>query len=168
MRSLPNPAPYVSANISTWLKNHKGAIDANEAAFISHIKDLVSLSESKSSIRRLFEQRLLIPLRHAIQKKDENADHHVITCSDDIVDNIATGSMLLCTTGLFLTPMWVLQALADSTLKLVVITAFAIAWLGFLSASGFGKPAEKLAAMAGYIAVLVVFLQVETPGEGSR
>ncbi|EXL78953.1 hypothetical protein FOPG_06936 [Fusarium oxysporum f. sp. conglutinans race 2 54008] len=166
------PAPkWNLRNLRTWFSNNPGAIMESESAFLTHNDELISIWKEKPPLRRVFEQYFVSSYGEVMGlfKKDaRRMESHDRTTtyiySDAAIDNFAFVVMLATTLVMLIAPMWILQNLSSANGKLGVITAFAIVWLGLVSYAANGRPFEKLAVTAGYLAVLVVFLQFGGPG----
>ncbi len=62
--------------------------------------------------------------------------------------------------GMLIGPLWWLQNLSNSEVRLGVITGFLFAFMALLSILTVAKPFEVLAATAAYGALLMVFMQL--------
>ncbi|EWY92239.1 hypothetical protein FOYG_05820 [Fusarium oxysporum NRRL 32931] len=166
------PAPkWNLRNLRTWFSNNPGAIMESESAFLMHNDELISIWKEKPPLRRLFEQYFVSSYGEVMglfKKDGRRMDSHdratTYIYSDTAIDNFAFVVMLATTLVMLIAPMWILQNLSSANGKLGVITAFAIVWLGLVSYAAHGRPFEKLAVTAGYLAILVVFLQFGGPG----
>ncbi|KAI0548392.1 hypothetical protein F4679DRAFT_322579 [Xylaria curta] len=166
MRRL-SPAPDRNVrNIKMWLKNNNGAILKEETEFIQHRDDLISISTPKSTLRHWFEDRVikLAFIRDLFRRKSSQLgayDHtSIYTFSDDAVNTFGSLAVFVAALVMLITPLWILQSLEKLQTKLAVITVFVIAFVAFLAVTTPGRAFERLAATAGYSAVLVVFLQL--------
>ena len=70
---------------------------------------------------------------------------------------------------MLLTPLWLLQSSIGSGYNsewniLTIVTAFIIAFAILLSMVAVAQPFEVLAATAAYSAVLMVYMQINSPG----
>ncbi|KAI1172668.1 hypothetical protein F4777DRAFT_495460 [Nemania sp. FL0916] len=170
MRRL-SPAPERNIkNLETWFDNNEGAIMEAEKEFIEHRDELISMSSPKSMARKWFEDQILLRadmglrfLRKkrgqysALGSRDEKSTH---VFSDQAMDTLESLAVFLAALVMLVGPLWILERLDTLQRKLIVITVFVFLCLGFLSLATLGRPFEKLAATAGYSAVLVVFLQL--------
>ncbi|ENH75749.1 hypothetical protein FOC1_g10003911 [Fusarium oxysporum f. sp. cubense race 1] len=168
---MPQRASLIADIAQKLETNNPGAIMESESAFLTHNDELISIWKEKPPLRRVFEQYFVSSYGEVMGlfKKDARRmeSHDRATTyiySDAAIDNFAFVVMLATTLVMLIAPMWILQNLSSANGKLGVITAFAIVWLGLVSYAANGRPFEKLAVTAGYLAVLVVFLQFGGPG----
>ncbi|KAK8106827.1 uncharacterized protein PG998_008840 [Apiospora kogelbergensis] len=156
-------------NLQAWVYNNKGAITDSETEFIKHVDELVAISQPKSTLRHWFELRIVYGTRsclglfrrappHAKMSSRDQEDTYLF--SQQSLDAFSGIAIFVAALAMLITPLWILQTLQDLRLKLAVITVFAVVCLAFLTFATLGRPFERLAATAGYLAVLVVFLQV--------
>ncbi|KAK8014842.1 hypothetical protein PG990_008138 [Apiospora arundinis] len=157
-------------NVRNWFRNNRGAIMENESTFANHEAELLSVAGGDGSstvARRFFQNKVLYPIgkstnfftkqpRFMTPRDAKNV--HVF--SDEAVEKVVTASLFFAAVLMLITPLWALQALQSLQLKLGVITVFIVVFLGFLTYCTTGRAFERLAATAGYCAVLVVFLQL--------
>ncbi|OTA98109.1 hypothetical protein M426DRAFT_17752 [Hypoxylon sp. CI-4A] len=155
-------------NIRRWLASNRGAIMEDETLFINHHDDLVSGSVEKSALRGFFEDQVVLrtktflglfrtPPPPSLSPRDRDDTYHF---SDQAVDTFASIAVFITALVMLIAPLWILQAVENNRTKLAVITFFVVICLLFLSFATLGRPFERLAATAGYSAVLVVFLQL--------
>ncbi|KAH6682598.1 hypothetical protein B0J14DRAFT_573949 [Halenospora varia] len=163
-------------NVHTWLfTNFPGVIMDDEADFIRHEDDLVSIIRAeKSPTRTLFEDWVLFRVK-AIRRFFEKTENDSIceadkqtrkSVSEERLDVFSSLSILTVGLALFIAPLWILQTLNVFRWKLLVITIFVILFMTILTFSTIGRPFEVLATTAGYSAVMVVFLQFGTAQVG--
>ncbi|KAI3337187.1 hypothetical protein HD806DRAFT_542893 [Xylariaceae sp. AK1471] len=88
----------------------------------------------------------------------------IYTGSDEAIDIFGSVAVFVAASAMLIAPLWILQSLDTPQSRLMVITIFAVVCLAFLSVATLGRPFERLAATAGYSAVLVVFLQLGPDG----
>lgn len=62
---------------------------------------------------------------------------------------------------MLLAPMWWLDHVSDSEVRLGIITVFLTAFVGVMSTATVHRPFEVVAASAAYAAVLMVFMQID-------
>ncbi|KAK8131107.1 hypothetical protein PG984_007545 [Apiospora sp. TS-2023a] len=153
-------------------ENHPGAIMPKESAFPDHEAELLSIPSGGGTVaRRFFENSVLYPIgkstslftktpRFMTPRDAKNV--HIF--SDETTEAVATAGTFLVAALMLITPLWILQAIKSAQLKLGVITIFIVVFLGFLTYATTGRAFERLAATAGYCAVLVVFLQIGNDG----
>ncbi|KAI1135031.1 hypothetical protein F5Y05DRAFT_396329 [Hypoxylon sp. FL0543] len=155
-------------NIESWFANNQGAINDEETSFIKHRDDLVSGCKEKSLLRMIFEDQIVLRSKTflGLFKKEPpptmslHDQSKTYQFSDQDIDAFGSVAIFIAALMMLIAPLWILQALVDIHAKLAVITVFIVACLFFLSFAIVGKPFERLAATAGYSAVLVVFLQL--------
>ncbi|KAK3350325.1 hypothetical protein B0T25DRAFT_570888 [Lasiosphaeria hispida] len=114
----------------------------DEQRFVHETEELISFSKLKS------------PIRPALREAHRSGVAPSLARQIHSSHNAGRGSLM------FIAPLWILQALGEIHHKLGVITAFTVVWLGILIYGTQGKVFEKLAAVAGYVAILMVFLQI--------
>ncbi|KAI0450227.1 hypothetical protein F5B21DRAFT_442739 [Xylaria acuta] len=165
-RLFPAPDRNVR-NLQTWFENNEGAILKEETEFIQHRDELISISTPKSTLRQWFEDRIVtrtdvmgVFKRHARLKPEAYGQTSVYTFSDDAVNTFGSLAVFAAALVMLITPLWILQSLHVLQKKLAAITVFIVVFLAFLTVTTPGRPFERLAATAGYSAVLVVFLQL--------
>lgn len=83
------------------------------------------------------------------------------------IDKIVTCAIIVIGLAMLLVPLWLLQYYTsegmDTRPKLGIITAFLIAFAALFSIVTVARPFEVLAATAAYGAVLMVFMQLQSP-----
>ncbi|KAK6854675.1 hypothetical protein PG995_009768 [Apiospora arundinis] len=159
-------------NVRNWFRNNEGAIMPNESTFTDHEAELLSISNGSSTFaRRFFQNSVVYPFGRATNLFTKQPRfmsprdaRHVHVFSDESVETVVTVSLFLAAILMLISPLWILQALQSMQLKLGVITVFIVVFLGFLTYCTTGRAFERLAATAGYCAVLVVFLQLGDTG----
>ncbi|KAK8045469.1 hypothetical protein PG993_005493, partial [Apiospora rasikravindrae] len=155
-------------NVRNWFRNNHGAIMLNESTFLNHEAELLSLSSGSSTFaRRFFQNNVLHPIGKATKLFTKpprfmtpRDAKHVHVFSDESTETVVTASLFFAAVLMLITPLWILQAIQSMQLKLGVITAFIVVFLGFLTYATTGRAFERLAATAGSCAVLVVFPQI--------
>ncbi|KAH7305584.1 hypothetical protein B0I35DRAFT_444067 [Stachybotrys elegans] len=166
LKDIPTAPKRNANNIKAWFSANLGAIMEEETRFIQHQSDLISGHIPKSALRRYFEHCVLFwssTLPRALPKPPTSStDEHgeMSLFSDQGIDSLGSVAVLVAALFMLIAPLWILHALTSIRLKLAVITSFVVVCLMFLSLATLGRPFERLAATAGYAAVLVVFLQV--------
>ncbi|KAI8633267.1 hypothetical protein F5Y19DRAFT_294844 [Xylariaceae sp. FL1651] len=174
-RLFPAPERNVQ-NLKTWFENNEGAIMEAETQFIQHRDELVSMSAQKSALRQWFEDQVVYRTHTKFGMFKKQAQSSSIlstqdqkstyTVSDEAIDIFGSFAVFVAALTMLVTPLWILQSLDTLQQKLIVITIFIMICLAFLSLATLGRPFESLAATAGYSAVLVVFLQLGSGGNG--
>ncbi|CAJ2505014.1 Uu.00g124080.m01.CDS01 [Anthostomella pinea] len=154
------------SNIQAWHRNHDDrAINANELRYLDQEEDLVCLvNKNKTPLGRLIDSsprmRTLPLWQHRARDVPGYDAPYVAYYSDKRMDAFASGTIFFIGATMLVTPIWVLQALANPVMKLAVITTFVLLFLMVLSFAMVAKPFEALGATAAYAAVLMVFLQL--------
>ncbi|KAI0148255.1 hypothetical protein F4776DRAFT_306666 [Hypoxylon sp. NC0597] len=155
-------------NIESWFLRNSGAIVEEESRFIKHYADLVSGNKEKSSLRDFFENQIILRTtallglfkRQAPPSMSSRDQKEVYHFSDQAIDTFGSITVLVSAILMLIVPLWVLQAIENIQWKLAIITFFVVTCLLFLTLATLGRPFERLAATAGYSAVLIVFLQL--------
>lgn len=155
------PAPKRNIrNIEAWLENNHGAIMADEADFISHHDDLMSVSKPKAILRQWFEEKVVYrshdglklfhrpPKRHTLSARDQKETYIV---GEDAIEAFGSVAVFAAATTMLIVPLWLLQMLKSMRLRLAVITVFVFLFVAFISCGTLGRPFERLAATAGYL-----------------
>ncbi|KAI3335893.1 hypothetical protein F4824DRAFT_462831 [Ustulina deusta] len=165
-RLLPAPDRNVR-NLQTWFENNEGAILKEETEFIQHRDELISISTPKSTLRQWFEDHIVTRVdvmgmfkRQTKLNLGTYDQTSVYTFSDDAINTLGSLAVFVVALVMLITPLWILQSLEVLQKKLAAITVFVVVFLAFLTVTTPGHPFERLAASAGYSAVLVVFLQL--------
>ncbi|KAG7053303.1 hypothetical protein JMJ77_0000393 [Colletotrichum scovillei] len=155
-------------SLRNWHHNHDyGAISEDEQRYLSHEKDLVAVAaREKTPLRQVIDGslrlRTLSLWRHGEEKVATYDKKEVTYYSDKRMDSFASAVIIAIGVLMLITPIWILQALADLKAKLAVITVFIFVFLLVLSLAMVAKPFEALGATAAYAAVLMVFLQIQS------
>lgn len=154
------PAPQRNIrNLKAWFEDNTGAIIDNEADFIHHSEELVSLSKPKTRLRELFEDHVVyatrqkmrlfhrpLPARSQTSARDREATY---TASREALATFGSASVFAAATVMLIVPLWVLQTVETIKVKLAVITVFMLLCLFLLSFAMLGRPLERLVATAG-------------------
>jgi hypothetical protein len=153
------PAPERNIkNIQSWLENNQGALADNEASFIEHRDELISVSEPKAVARQWFEDNVIYHTRQSlrlfhktpVQSRLSDRDQQAIYTTDKpTIDAFGSVAVFAGAAIMLIAPLWILQTLSDLHLRLAVITAFLFACLVFMSFATLGGPFERLAVTAG-------------------
>ncbi|KAI5921255.1 hypothetical protein F4810DRAFT_372401 [Camillea tinctor] len=157
-------------SIRNWHHNYDyAAISPDEQKYLDHEDDLFCVvQKQKTPLRRMIDSsrrlRTLRFWRDNTNKAPEYEARTVTYYSDRRMDGFASAMIMAVGVTMLITPIWVLQAMGNFTMKLVVITAFVLVFLLILSFAMASKPFEALGATAAYAAVLMVFIQVGTGG----
>lgn len=138
------------------------------------------------------EQGIIIPSTRFFQSRKPGQDpsipaHSTTTRIDDgPLNAFASTSVFVAAITMLIAPLWILTKTEIMDQKLGIITAFLMLFLGVLNWGTVSRPFEILAATAGYeapppisdvtllilecfrySAVLVVFLQLDSPSPSS-
>jgi hypothetical protein len=136
-----------------------GVIDDKEALFVTHVEDLIAVRQSpKVAIREFFDD---LVVRHCdgvfrfLRKTPPGRTDHwfdgkILVSNEELVNRCSVLFEFLVALVLFITPLWILQAVNSANEKLAVITVFVLACLALLSFAMSGSPFQVLAATAGY------------------
>ncbi|PVH88906.1 hypothetical protein DL98DRAFT_622567 [Cadophora sp. DSE1049] len=185
LKKFPQAARQDLQSVRNWHFNHGGkdlengevdltccAISPEEQEYLDRPQDLFSVvPREKAPLRRLLDRSRKFRIASFWRSNEAPSlpiyDQDVITyTSDKRIDRFVAVLIVWIGTVMLLVPMWILQALDKSNHKLGVITAFVVVFLGLVSYATVAKPFETLAATAAYSAVLMVFLQLGSPGAG--
>lgn len=143
-------------SLRNWHHNHDyGAISEDEQRYLSHEKDLVAVAaREKTPLRQVIDGslrlRTLSLWRHGEEKVATYDKKEVTYYSDKRMDSFASAVIIAIGVLMLITPIWILQALADLKAKLAVITVFIFVFLLVLSLAMVAKPFEALGATAAY------------------
>jgi di/tricarboxylate transporter len=74
-------------------------------------------------------------------------------------DTLTTICIILVGLVMLLAPMWWLEYVSTSVIRLKIITGFIYVFIAIMSTATVNRPFEVVAAMAAYAAVLMVFMQ---------
>lgn len=133
------------------------AIDESESKFITH-EDLITINEDeKSFTRRFFEDWMVRRIKllysffgrqpiHPLSEVDRSTLHYI---SDKNIERFSFIAIFVAGAVMFVTPLWILQAIHNFQWRLGVITIFIFVFLTTLTLSTVGRPFEILAATAG-------------------
>lgn len=81
--------------------------------------------------------------------------------SDEAFANLSTGAIIFLGLGMLLGPIWWLEYVSDSKVRLGVISGFLAFFMVLMSLATVNRPFEVVASSAAYAAVLMVFMQVD-------
>ncbi|KAF2112206.1 hypothetical protein BDV96DRAFT_602651 [Lophiotrema nucula] len=133
LRSQPRAPRHDVESVQNWLANTQNAILDEEAAYVKHHHDLISIApKSRTPLRQYYAR----------------------------VDKFVGVFITLMGMLMLIAPLWVLAVTEGIYKRLGVITGFIVLFLGLVAFTTVAKPFESLAAAAAYSAVLVVFLQI--------
>lgn len=155
LRKYPQAPKRDVKSVNNWHFNHDyRAIDEDEQKYLKHTEDLICLvQKDKTPLRKAMDNSFwlrTLPLwRHKSDIPVPEYDAaNVSYYKDGRMDRFA--SVLIVSIGvvMLITPIWVLQSLADLNMKLIVITIFIFVFLLILSYFMAAKPFEALGATA--------------------
>ncbi|KAH8751229.1 hypothetical protein BGZ57DRAFT_834174 [Hyaloscypha finlandica] len=164
------PAPKLDIrSVKRWLEvNHPDAISKDEAAYINHSEDLISVRpRSKSPIRRYLEsvwwRTGFFPGIFKRQPSDELVvDGLTFWYNDDNIEAFASIVIGIAGLIMFIAPFWALDVISNTLSKLGLITGFVVLFYCMVTLCTTARSFETLAAAAAYAAVLMVFIQVSS------
>ncbi|PMD52381.1 uncharacterized protein K444DRAFT_573140 [Hyaloscypha bicolor E] len=164
------PAPKLDIrSVKRWLEvNHPDAISKDEAAYINHSDDLISVRpRSKSPIRRYLEsvwwRTGFFPGIFKRQPSDELVvDGLTFWYNDDNIEAFASIVIGIAGLIMFIVPFWALDVISNTLSKLGLITGFVVLFYCMVTLCTTARSFETLAAAAAYAAVLMVFIQVSS------
>lgn len=142
-------------SIRNWHYNHGYCvINKEEQRYLDKEKDLVCVVQKdiKTPLRRLIDSSLWIRTLPIWRDKTERLAKmdagYASYYSDKRMGTVASAMIACIGAGMLVTPIWILQALNDLTMKLVVITVFLLASILVLSFVMVAKPFEALGVSA--------------------
>jgi hypothetical protein len=150
-------------------------VDELETAFIDHHDDLVAVTpKDRSWFRNVLERTFVLRVpcvRGIFEREPEeydtiNTNARTIWQNDRRVEGLSSGVIAIVGLGMLLGPLWILEVFkdADPVVRLGIITGFITLFFILVAVATTAKVSESLAAAAGYSAVLMVFLQIGSPG----
>ena len=92
---------------------------------------------------------------------DDDTSEATIYTSDERVEWITNGLIILVGLVMLLAPLWWLEYVSNKEGKLKIITLFVCLFISMMMAANINKPFEVVAATAVYSAVLMVFAQID-------
>lgn len=167
IRAKPKAQPRQINN----LRGFRGskAIRAKEMEFIDHEHDLISINDHPSTpLGKMLAATKIIRLSRFMQAKpiaeaQSSSTHY---SSDESLGNLSTASIIILGMGLLMGPIWWLDAVNDSTIRLGIITGFLAVFMALMSLATVNRPFEVVASSAAYAAVLMVFMQIDAKVDG--
>jgi hypothetical protein len=157
--------------IQAWFSDFPLAINQEETNFIKYTDDLMCLSADRPLLWRLFETKIawkIAALSRTFSQGPAGANDRFFMYSDCNIEAWGFFAVLVTTSFMLISPLWILQAIDAFRVRLAVITFFIIACICLLTFATQVRPLERLAAAAGYSAVLVVFLQIDIASPGAK
>ncbi|OTA81341.1 hypothetical protein M434DRAFT_54012, partial [Hypoxylon sp. CO27-5] len=154
IRQFPRAPMRDVKNIKRWHKNYQNlAIDEDEQSYLDH-DDLVCLSRrDKPPLRQVIDNSLRLRTLSIWRDKSRVSTQaqsleNVSYFSEKKMNMFVSAVITTIGTALLLVPLWILQTLDSSKMKLVVITVFIFVFLVVLSSALVTKPFEALGATA--------------------
>ncbi|KAK9418030.1 putative DUF6594 domain-containing protein [Seiridium unicorne] len=146
-------------SIKNWHYNHgNAAISAEEQRYLDHSDDLICVAhKDKTPLRRALDSSLRLRTLNLWRErgKDESVPqydmNYVSYYSDKRMDQFASIFIMCIGLLMLITPIWILQALEPSKMKLVVITIFVFVFLMVMSFAMVARPFEALGATAAQV-----------------
>lgn len=163
MRQYDQAPQRTVKNIHRWHHNHDHkAIDADEQQYLysssgsNDGNDLISVvPKDRSPLRRLIDYSLRLRTLGVWRVEKSNGEElfsaKVSFYSDKRIDGFVSAVIVAIGAAILLAPLWLLRALDDPTMKLVVTTVFISVFLLVLSFFMVAKPFEALGATAGSV-----------------
>jgi hypothetical protein len=156
LRAYPRAPRRDVKSIKNWHFNHNyAAIATEEQKYLDHENDLVCLAHKKKTpLRRAIDSSLRLRTLSIWRSKKDNTpvpdydNGYVSYYSDRRMDGFASVFIALVGVIMLITPIWILQALAEMRAKLVTITLFILVFLLVMSSAMAAKPFEALGATA--------------------
>lgn len=178
LATRPQVHPYDVKAVRNWHGNYAGAINDEEAAYITDDKytdDLIPVHpKSRSRFRRVLERfllkrRFMRTLFSRIPSDLQNIDDGLTFWQSDNFDKrmekLSFFFIGLAGLAMLIGPLWWLNYLHNPEARLGVITGFVMAFFVIVAKATTASVYETLAAAAAYAAVLMVFMQ-NLPGNG--
>jgi hypothetical protein len=142
------------------------AIRETEMEFISHKHDLISInSEITTPLKRFLEKFRIVRLGRCMRAKVDpsyqSVSKYTHYADDTALTNLSSGSIIFLGLGMLLGPMWWLEVVSDSKIRLAIITGFLTVFTGLMAAATVNQPFQVVASSAAYAAVLMVFMQID-------
>lgn len=180
LATRPQVHPYDVKAVRDWHRNYDGAINDEEAAYITDDKytdDLIPVHpKSRTSFGRVMERFLLgrPSMRKffcRIPSDRQNIDDGLTLWSnhnfDKRMERLSFFFIGLAGLVMLIGPLWWLNYLPNPEARLGVITGFVVAFFVIVAKATTASVYETLAAAAAYSAVLMVFMQ-SSPGSGAQ
>jgi hypothetical protein len=150
------PAPKLDIrSVKRWLEvNHPDAISKDEAAYINHSEDLISVRpRSKSPIRRYLEsvwwRTGFFPGIFKRQPSDDLVvDGLTFWYNDDNIEAFASIVIGIAGLIMFIVPFWALDVISNTLSKLGLITGFVVLFYCMVTLCTTARSFETLAAAA--------------------
>ncbi|KAF5512361.1 hypothetical protein CGCA056_v011632 [Colletotrichum aenigma] len=154
LRGAQRASSVTTSNIKRRLRNFNAPIEPKEIHYLDK-RDLVSISpQAKSSVQQIFEQKVGLPIVEWLQRQNHThrqrtVHNHAVYLDDDKFEIFTSLGLYVAAITMLAAPMWILASMKDSTIKLIVITAFLFIFVTIMNWGIVAKPFEILAAAAG-------------------
>ncbi|KAF2106729.1 hypothetical protein BDV96DRAFT_625796 [Lophiotrema nucula] len=167
IRERPQAERRQVQNLQTYMR--RGAITKAEGGFAQRSRDLMSINpKTVSPLGRLLESTRVVRLSRFFQAKAD-PDSHIISdyvhyTSDEALAIFTTIAIIVLGLVMLLGPLWWLEFVANSKIRLGIITGFLAVFMGLMSLATNNRPFEVVASSAAYAAVLMVYMQIGSNG----
>ncbi|KAB8250161.1 hypothetical protein BDV35DRAFT_343228 [Aspergillus flavus] len=161
--ALGPPSQRDTQALQNWLDG-TGMIAREERAYLSHSRDLVTVSPADDTAMTHLEtwvEGQLIRYYRGFRKgryHDTSIDANVYIYSGPLIIRVAKALLLFVITMLLLAPVILCNVTTSATLRVVIIMTFTISHLLILSILAKSRTIELIIAGATYATVLTVFL----------
>lgn len=157
IKSLHTASKKHIENVEAWFSENPAAINSDEAQFIKHTHDLISLSMQKSVVRKLLEKHVVCKIRHLMHLFPKHPNYPLTEketetlhlYDDGIIDTLSAAATYVIAILLLIVPLWVLQSVSAVYPKLIIISISVVCCLSFLTFATLGRPFERITAAAG-------------------
>lgn len=134
--------------------------------FLTHKHDLISInSEVTTPLQRFLENFRIIRLgrfmRAKVDPSYQSVSGNTHYADDTALVNLSSASIIILGLGMLLGPIWWLEYVSNSKVRLAIITGFLAVFTGLMTAATVNQPFQVVASSAAYAAVLMVFMQID-------
>ncbi|KAF2026143.1 hypothetical protein EK21DRAFT_92684 [Setomelanomma holmii] len=167
VRARPRAEKRQVDNVVNWLD--RGAIVEEEADFANHASDLISINaRTRTPLGRWLEGCRKPHLWRIFREKDRPGLHvkaaSTVYSSNQKFDRLTSRTIIVLGLVMLLAPMWWLEFVSSSNIRLGIITGFLCVFISIMSTATINQPFQVVAATAAYAAVLMVFMQIDSNG----
>lgn len=155
LKKHPNPSAQDIRSLENWHYNHSNrCLLPTESAYIKQKHDLLSVvPKEKTPLRRLLERWKTFRIHWFWKDNDKPElplyDKDVVTyISDKRIDAFVNVVIIGVGLAMLIGPMWALAFVSQEVVKLGIITAFLVAFLGMIGFASVARPYEVLGAVA--------------------
>ena len=135
-----------------WFRNHRTAVDKEEADFIEKGTDVIPLIEKKKSFLRLLIEKIgperLTRFFPARSKKGRVESQWTKYSSNKKIDVVMTVILVVVGLATLLGPMWWLNFVDNDAKRLGIISGFIILFACILASATVQQPFEVMAGTA--------------------